>query len=595
MEHASTIDIGARKEHRNGINEDAIATAVFENHHRQSSRPAGVFVLCDGVGGEASGDVAAFLATTVIRKRLTDALLGPATDLPERFGIDAYEGTPPTATGTDDRENPGAAPTEEEVRSAIEEAVNAAHRRVQEYAAEVDGRPATTAVVCVALGGRLYYGWVGDSRAYLVNSSHGAIQQLTKDHAATNRLLEAGEIDDEVYARVHEDTTAITRALGGSAYGDPEVEVDFDSVRLFEDDVLLVTSDGLVDAFPDIAPLRKRYERATDEAEVREEIRDRLVTDDEIRDVVLEATDLRDGVESLVEFANDRGGKDNLSVTLARDPDADPSPTTLPNRGVGAESSESLTTRETVVESSVESAEPVSDDGESDGEADGETSTETDGESGAEAADDDQRAEGSAAVGDDGESPDERSSRDGEAPPEGGDTESGEPERNTDDGEAVADEGPTAALVIAGHDNVYQLEDGFTIGRGEVEGSDNPNVGLVVDDDADIETHHARFEHDDGDWRVRDISTSGTFVEGDDGDWRYLLSDEGLERSRERGFDPESAEDGVPDETHRLRDGTAITLHHPRDRQSLTLRFFASAERARRGTDRDGEADPAGR
>ncbi|WP_226004274.1 protein phosphatase 2C domain-containing protein [Natrinema salinisoli] len=542
MEYASTIDIGARKQRRDGINEDGIATAVFENQHRQTERPVGVFVLGDGVGGEDCGDVAAFLATTVVRKRLTDALLGPGTDVPERFGIDSYEPTPPTADA-----DPNGAVSEGKIKTAIQEGIDAAHQHIQEFAQSIGGRPATTLVVGVYVDGHLHYGWVGDSRIYVINERHEETKQLTRDHAVTNDLLEKGEIDDEVYARIHPDATAITNVVGGSAHGQPSVDVEFGSTEIYRDDIILFTSDGLVDAFPDNRSLRETYQQATDMDAAREEIRESLVTDDEIRDIVLGADDLREGVEQLVSFANDRGGKDNLSLTLARDRGTTPSPDSPPLRGAATDTRE-LTNQETIIDPPEEAAESGSatDSGDSGG------STRAGSEANAS---------------------------------------SGGSRRSSQDGGTAkvvsAGEGdpPTAAVTIAGDETIFEIVDGVTIGR-TTDGSDqSPNIGLVVGDDASVEPHHVRLEcDDDGYWQVRDISAVGTFVETGDGTWTVLLSSEGADLHREHGFDPSTAADGDLDETTRLEEGMAFTFEDPRKEDPITFRFFSSVEHAQNRT-----------
>lgn len=539
MEHASTVDIGERKRRSGGVNEDSIATAVLENHHRSTSRPVGIFVLGDGVGGEDSGDVASFLATTVVRKRLTEALLGSGTDVLDRFAVDAYDGPPPTA-----EDPPESALSPRRIRSVIQDAVDAAHKRVQEYARETDGRLATTLVVGVYADGRFHYGWVGDSRAYLVNTRHEEIQQLTRDHAVTNELLEQGEIDDEAYARVHDDATAITNAVGGSPYGKPTVDVEFGSTDVYREDVIVLTSDGLIDAYPDVGPLRREYERTDDTDRARERILDALVTDDEIRDVVLEAADLHEGVEQLVSFANDRGGKDNLSITLVRDPSADSSPNSLPTRDATVES-DGLIDQETVIESPDAGS---NDDRESDAGGESETS----------------RGSGSA-----GTSDEERSGV-----------------------VSATDTGlTTAAITIAGTETIYEIVDGVTIGRDDDETDGNgPNIGLVVDDES-VEPNHARIERDDdGDWWIRDTSAAGTFVEGD-GEWLHLQSTGTASDDGSQDATASSPGDDATDESRgetemrRLGDGTAFTLEDPRETDPVTFRFFTSVERARNRRD----------
>ncbi|AFZ73277.1 protein phosphatase 2C domain-containing protein [Natronobacterium gregoryi] len=512
MEHASTVDIGERKRRSGGINEDSIATAVLENHHRSACRPLGIFVLGDGVGGETSGDVASFLATTVVRKRLTETLLGSGTDLLERFDLDVYGGEPPTAD-----ENPASALSPRRIRAAIQDAVDDAHQHVQEYARRIDGQPATTLVVAVSVDGRLHYGWVGDSRLYLVNERHERIQQLTTDHAVTNDLLEQGEIEDEVGARVHESATAITNAVGGSPHGKPTVDVEFGSTDIYREDIVLLTSDGLIDAYPDIAPLRAEYERVDDTEAVREEILEALVTDDEIRDIVLEADGLREGVADLIAFANDRGGKDNLSVTLARDPTADPSPEDISKRSEAIES-DGLIDQETVIET------PGSDDGY--------------------------------------ESTDRNAS-------------AKSLESAADVVSATDTDLTTASIKIAGTETIYEIVDGVTIGRDneEADGA-GPNICLVVEDDA-VERHHTRIERDDdGNWWLRNTSDAGTFVE-DDGEWVHLQS------GADDGTTSDSQFVRGGPEAYRLQDGTTFTLEDPRETDPIAFKFFSSVGLAR--------------
>jgi len=531
MEHASTVDVGARKRQHGGINEDSVATTVLENHHRQSGRSVGIFVLGDGVGGEASGDVASFLATTIVRERLTEALTGSGTDVLEQFGIDAA-GTEPPTTDVD----PDAALSEERIRTAIQDAADAANRAIQEYAREIGARPATTLVVAVYADGVLHYAWVGDSRLYLINAEHGEITQLTRDHAVTNELLERGEIEHEEHARVHEDATAITNVVGGSAHGDPTVDVAFGTAEVYREDRVLLTSDGLVDAYPQIGPLRQKYQRADDTAAVREEIRETLVTDDEIRDVVLSAPGLDAAVTELVEFANERGGKDNLSIALATDPAAPTSPDSLPERGPPTVSG-----RTTVVDPGDEA-------------------------DGADAGEDGSGSSGADADG---------------APVE-------DLPASVDVVSVGEDAEPSAALAIPDEDLIVEVGGTVTLGRGG--GDDQPDVRLDVGEDPTVESINTVVEADDDGaaGRVRDPSSSGTYVEADAGEWLLLLSSEGAELHREHGFDPGAAAEQDIRESAPLEDGTAFTLGDPREDDAVTCTFFGSLSAA---MDRYADAD----
>lgn len=538
MEHASSVDIGARKRRTGGINEDSIAVTVLENHHRATARPIGIFVLGDGVGGEASGDVASFLATSIIRERLTSELVGDGTDILEEFDIDPAGYTPPSL-----EQDPEAVLSPERIEEAIQNGIDAAHQQIQQFAREIDGRPATTVVVGVYVDGRLYYGWVGDSRAYLINAEHEEIEQLTTDHAVTNRLLERGEIEDEVYARIHEDATAITNVVGGSGHGKPTVDVEFGAVDVYAEDVIMITSDGLIDAYPQIHELRQQYHDADDTDEARDAVLEELVTDEEIMEIVLGADDLQTAVDELIAFANERGGKDNLSITLAQDPECEPTPDELEPRG--EETGPSLTDRTTTVEEA----------------DDGTESTESTDEDAADVATEESE---SPAPADDNE--DDR--------------------REDANGEETAE--PTAAITVGGKGTVFEVTDGVTIGVDSDEETTerSPNIGIVVDDDAVVERNHTRLEYrqDDDEWHVRDISTSGTYVEVGDGEWMLLLSSEGEKFHRKHGFDPGAVAEQELKETYRLEDGTVFTPEDPRNDRPISFRFFSSVEAAREYT-----------
>ena len=560
MEHASTVDIGERKRHREGINEDSIATAVFENHHRHTSRPVGVFVLGDGVGGEASGDIASAIATTVIRKRVATALLGPATDVYDRFDLDAYEGTPPTV---DEGVEPESVLSEDRIRSVIQKSINEANKHVQAFARELGGRPATTIVVGVYHDGRLHYGWVGDSRLYLLNERHGRIDQLTRDHAVTNELMDRGEIDDEEYARVHGDATAITNAIGGSAHGNPHVDVDFGTVEVYREDVIMFTSDGLIDAYPDIASLREEYLRAEDTAAVREKIRETLVTDDEILEIVTESDTLPEAVERLVSFANDRGGKDNLSITLARDPTANQTPESIDHRSDGVDAAVVEPAGLTDQTTQIEAAETDSDE---EPEAEGSESTDT--------ADDDSASDAESTSSEEPRS-DEEAEREGD-----------ESDDEAFDVVSVGGgDGPRAAIAVMETETIYAIGDAVTVGSGvdEIE----PDVDVTADDESIIEPYHAGIERDGDEWYLRDTSSSGTFLEIDTGEWLLLLSNDGAELHRKHGFDPEATAEQNLNERYALEAGMAFTLEDPRDDESVHFRFYPSVEQAIESTAKD--------
>lgn len=332
MEYTTLRDVGDRKRQQDGINEDSTAINVLAEGHRDTDGAVGVFALADGAGGEEAGDLASYVTTVEVVGELT-ARLWEARRLDARPETTAAD-PPPTAGDIVERTvgDSLADLSSDRALDLVETAVQGANRRLVELVNELDlATSYSTVVVGIKAGDQLHYGWVGDSRIYVVNTAPEVpddlrLSLLTRDHSVVTELLEAGAID-EIEAHVHRQGNRITRALGGSRTDDPlgsSVEVETGTVQLFRDDVVLFTSDGLVDAYTGASELHDRYERAEDTTEVEELILQNAVTDDDIRDVILGAGSLDEAARRLVELSNDRGGKDNLSVVLFRDGDLAP-------------------------------------------------------------------------------------------------------------------------------------------------------------------------------------------------------------------------------------------------------------------------------
>jgi serine/threonine protein phosphatase PrpC len=336
MNYATTYDVGDRKR-ETGINEDSVAITVFEHGHREgvrgqtgadaangsaestsegpANKSAAVFALADGAGGHDAGDVASYIASTVICEELAPVALRASRADPDVFDV-SFETPLPDS------------PDPQTLEAAVDEAIVTAHRRILEYAADSDVGAYTTAVAGIAIDGQLHYGWVGDSRAYVLNREHDEIARLTKDHAVVEKLQDAGQIDD-VEAHVHPRGNEITRAIGGTPGENPEeatVAVETATIDLFAEDVVLVTSDGLIDAQTDAGDLYDHYVENDRSPEAAAEVRDNVVTDEHIREWVLEADSLDDAASTLVDRSNERGGKDNLSTILFQDPSLESTP-----------------------------------------------------------------------------------------------------------------------------------------------------------------------------------------------------------------------------------------------------------------------------
>lgn len=140
----------------------------------------------------------------------------------------------------------------------------------------------TTVVAATCKGRLLEVANVGDSRLYVVHEKDG-IEQITRDHSLVEEMVRLGGIakDD---ARNHPDKNIITRAVGGK----DTVEADFFTVELQEKDTVLMCSDGLTN----------------------------MLEDEEIYSILKCERSIREKAQELVDKANDRGGKDNISVIL---------------------------------------------------------------------------------------------------------------------------------------------------------------------------------------------------------------------------------------------------------------------------------------
>lgn len=140
----------------------------------------------------------------------------------------------------------------------------------------------TTVVLCEVLGGIANIAHVGDSRAYLYRD--GKLKQITKDHSIVQQLIDSGTITEE-QARYHPQRNLITRAVGT----EKTILVDYETLEFYEDDYILICSDGLSS----------------------------YVEENEIANI-LANTKTSEAVNKLIEAANNSGGKDNITVVLIK-------------------------------------------------------------------------------------------------------------------------------------------------------------------------------------------------------------------------------------------------------------------------------------
>ena len=166
----------------------------------------GLFIVADGMGGHAAGEVASEMAVAIVRHELAG--------LPSLDGDDAPA----------------------QVAEALRRANEAIYRRtVVEHDKEGMG---TTASVLLLSDSRYLIGQVGDSRVYLLRE--GSLRQLTRDHSYVQEQVDAGYLTPE-QARYHPYSNVITRCVGAN----DSVEPDVFAGPVRPGDVFLVASDGL--------------------------------------------------------------------------------------------------------------------------------------------------------------------------------------------------------------------------------------------------------------------------------------------------------------------------------------------------------------
>ncbi|MFI5257448.1 MAG: Stp1/IreP family PP2C-type Ser/Thr phosphatase [Gemmatimonadales bacterium] len=192
--HAARTDVGM------------IRSGNEDNFSVDASPTRGIFIVADGMGGHAAGEVASEMAVEIVQRELAPLRDLDADDVVQR------------------------------VATALKRANRAIHDRTL---TEVDkqGMGTTVSALLVA-GSRYLIGQVGDSRVYLMRD--GSLSQLTKDHSYVQEQVDAGFLTPE-QARYHPYSNVITRCVGAGQ----DVEPDIYRGEVRVGDLFLVASDGL--------------------------------------------------------------------------------------------------------------------------------------------------------------------------------------------------------------------------------------------------------------------------------------------------------------------------------------------------------------
>jgi PPM family protein phosphatase len=220
----------------------------------------GLIIVADGMGGHQGGEVASGMAIQTI---------------PSNFEQLAKAGT--AGEIVDQRFS--------EATNRLGFCMKMANQLIFEAAKRYpkDHGMGTTCTAALISDGQLSLAHVGDSRCYLIRN--GQLEQLTQDHSLVMEQVRHGLLskDDE---RVQSGQNILTRSLGTEA----EVKIDLEEHPLFAGDILVLCSDGL----------------------------DKEMNNDEILQVVKETPDPAELTRRLIDLANAAGGRDNITVAVAR-------------------------------------------------------------------------------------------------------------------------------------------------------------------------------------------------------------------------------------------------------------------------------------
>jgi len=256
---AGFTDIGLQRNH----NEDSfgITTEVKKEENAQGKQieARGLYIVCDGMGGHAAGEVASAMAVDTLQRY---------------FKTHWQDGLPDAET--------------------IAEGILLANDKI--YQTNLDnsrsgsGRMGTTLVVVLIQNNKAAIAHVGDSRIYKVTRKEG-VEKLTVDHEVGQREIQRGVEPDVAYARP--DAFQLTQALGPR--DNDLVHPDVDFLDLNEDCLLLLCSDGLSD--------NDLIENHGEEY---------------LKPLISSSANLEEGLVKLVDFANEHNGHDNITGVIVR-------------------------------------------------------------------------------------------------------------------------------------------------------------------------------------------------------------------------------------------------------------------------------------
>ena len=256
---ASCTDIGVQRDHNEDFFGVTTLTEKIENNSDQDLSVKGLYIVCDGMGGHAAGEVASAMAVAELQQYFKTNWRSQIPD-----------------------------------RSTIEKGILLTNETL--YQTNLDnsrsgsGRMGTTLVMALLQDTHCAIAHVGDSRIYRIGRKRG-LEQLTLDHEVGQREINRGVEAEIAYGRP--DAHQLTQALGprDNNYVRPEIQ----SLEITEDCLLLLCSDGLSD--------------------------NRLIEQNwsqYLKPLISSSANLQDGLSKFINFANEHNGHDNITAVLIR-------------------------------------------------------------------------------------------------------------------------------------------------------------------------------------------------------------------------------------------------------------------------------------
>jgi len=260
LENAGLTDVGRQRDH----NEDyfGIETQInkVELPNRLTVQASGLYILCDGMGGHAGGEVASALAVNTLQQYF-------------QTHFRSYQ-----------------AATEEDIREAVGQANQAIYDINQQDARSGVGRMGTTLVLVLIQDTQVAVAHVGDSRLYRLTRRR-ELEQVTVDHEVGQREISRGVEKSVAYTRP--DAYQLTQALGPRDENFISPDVQFFEIN--EDTLFLLASDGLTDN-----DLLENHWRT------------------HLEPLLHSSANLENGVSNLIDLANTYNGHDNITAVVIK-------------------------------------------------------------------------------------------------------------------------------------------------------------------------------------------------------------------------------------------------------------------------------------